>query len=120
MTEVETKTETAPPVPGPRWGLPAPEGVTHAWGARAIFHGGSSFELLWDRQGFHCPDEKSAKRLSAWLNRKGLAALRKRLKVEGLTTQDDAVVRLEFDGHVILASPRRSYGYLYIGAWVPA
>jgi hypothetical protein len=88
------------------------------WGARAIFTN-RFVDLLHDRQSWE-GEEKEKKALEKWLNKTGLPKIRK--LASSLDTRDHEEVRFEDDKHVIVANPRASYGYLYIGAWskVPA
>lgn len=74
--------------------------------------------LMWDRQGTGCVGdvtERERKALARWLNTKGLTALRKACVKQYVT--GDTMIVIERDGYTIAASPRCSYGYLYISAW---
>jgi hypothetical protein len=104
------------------------------WGARALYErnhdpltgkdydrrGRFTFALLWDRQQIEggTPEEREA--FSYWIDKKAMPALRKLVKAEcrtrdGLAPDSDREIAVELEGYRIVASPRRSYGYLYIG-----
>ena len=95
------------------------------WGARAIYQG-TIIDLLADRQSAVGSDEERAE-LELWLNgtRRGktpavkgaLVELRERVKVERPSTREAAVLVVERGGFRLEASPQRSYGYMYLGAW---
>jgi len=95
------------------WGLQPPEGVSVAWGARAIFEKGQ-IDLLWDRTST-MGDEKEVKKLGKWLNTKGLKGIRR--EVKNLQTNAEYTVIYKDDKYTIRANPRRSYGYLYLCAF---
>lgn len=128
----------------PEWGLaPSPRAVV-AWGARAIYKFGSRTErvrrkvpksnpprykfvekyvtgadidLLWDRQSMVGGTDKEREQLKRWLNSKGLKKLKKECEKRYLSGDADETVQVRDGDFVIMANPRRSYGYLYIGAW---
>lgn len=136
-----TDTTTTPPTPQLTlsWGLQPPPGVRLAWGARAIYslasndtvrRGGrvvrrasttAQIDLLWDRQEAvalpGADDEGSRKALARWLDKTGLPALRRLCRAEYLTGDSDDTVEVCRDGYVLRASPRSSYGYLYLVAY---
>lgn len=93
-----------------------PEAVTTAWGARMIFPN----DLVHDRQDMQ-GEERDA--LVRWLNdgplrwsRNHAHDLHQRYKISKEGSQK---VILYKDGRgVIVASPKSSYGYLYIAAWL--
>ena len=85
------------------------------WGARAIFTN-RVIDLLPDRMNTE-GEEAEIEKLCKWLNKTGLAKLRKLVKSEGIWPEDNRQVRYEDDKYVIVANPRESCGYLYIGAW---
>jgi cytoskeleton bundling-enhancing protein CbeA-like protein len=95
------------------WGLQPPEGVMACWGARAIFSRGT-IDLLPDRQGV-AGQQEDIKPLVSWLNSKGLPAMRKAVKALGADEHKEVKVRS--GGFTLVANPRASYGYLYMGAW---
>jgi len=93
---------------------PPQEGIAAAWGARAIFHT-PSIQLLPDRQSWSDSNPDARTRLQQWINEKGLLWLRNEAK--GLSPISSSVL-IHDDGDCHLeASPQRSGGYLYIGAW---
>jgi len=126
----------------PAWGFPPPsnENVLCAWGARAIYkfnfdrdHRGRReppmIDLLWDRQDFvphvDAPEVEVAlvrgkEKLQKWLNTKGLKKLATKCLKECITGDCGDVVAITDGDFGIIASPRQSYGYLYIGAWLIA
>jgi len=123
----------------PAWGMEPPVGAVAAWGARAIYTANRqsyaanytkrgtlrkrgreprfTVELLHDRMG-PAGDPALVKGLCAWLDKVGMPRLRKECDVKFVTP--DSNDRIEFtDGrYTLVASPRESYGYLYIGAWM--
>jgi cytoskeleton bundling-enhancing protein CbeA and related proteins len=105
-----------------------PETPKHIWwGARAIYKRNTNertsrkephtIELLWDRQQMEGGTDEERKKFSEWVNKKGLPALRKKLAEAYLTPSDDKEIKIELGGYVIVANPRRSFGYLYIGIY---
>lgn len=108
------------------WGLKPKEGEAKdgiSWGARAIYdNGASSFDILWDRQDWHglplghMPPPEMVK----WINEVGLPALRKLVKRERLGQDENLDLELHKDGWTMVCNPKRSFGYLYIGAWKDA
>lgn len=124
------------------WGLgdAVPDDVKLAWGARAIYsittrevrvkngrrlrHSQSetiaTIDLLYDRQGTAgtgTDDERKA--LAAWINNKGLPALKRWCERHYITPDcEEKFELLDGSSYALVASPRASYGYLYIAAWV--
>ena len=97
------------------WGLALPEGK-NGWGARAIYRDGT-IDLLHDRQGIR-GDSQELAALLTWLDEKALPTLRVMGKNEELPDPQEAdEVKIQGDGFILLANPRRSYGYLYLAAW---
>jgi hypothetical protein len=93
-----------------------PDEVKTAWGARWIFPA----DMIWDRQDLRGPE---ADRLKKWLNSGALrtaAAKAQRLSSNsGLTPDGDETVTLYEDAcGIIRGSPQRSFGYLYVAAWL--
>jgi hypothetical protein len=103
------------------WGLqPGPEDHVRPpiWGARAIYHEDSaSFDLLHDRQDCSDGTDEERAALVAWLDTHGLPALRAAVARERPSAAGREIIEIRQDGFVLRASPRRSYGYLYVGAW---
>jgi hypothetical protein len=84
------------------------------WGARAIYQG-TIIDLLADRQStVGTADERDA--LERWL-KGAIAEMREKVKAERPSTREATVLVIERDGYRLEASPQRSYGYLYLGAW---
>lgn len=122
----------------PAWGLTPPPGVKAAWGARTIYTENTKayeanhtkagtkrkrgrvpnffVELVWDRQGGAGRNE-DLQALLAWVDDVGLPAVKKLCDEQFITPESDAVVSFCDENFEINASPRSSYGYLYIGAW---
>lgn len=100
------------------FGIYPPRGATVAWGARAYytFKKEPKIDLLWDRQSVAGPEE-ARRALCAWVNATGLPLLEKELNERFVRTCDDVTVTVTEGGYTLTASPRRSYGYLYLGAW---
>lgn len=98
------------------WGIRPDEKPEPWWGARAIFKAPDGIDLLWDRQSFK-GSKDDGEAMNKWLNEKGLPGLKKVLKAEGVRGSEFREVCFESDGYKIVANPRESYGYLYIGAW---
>ncbi len=120
------------------WGITPPleAGATAAWGARAIYQlnrfqrdyrpkkGPGSREkpeatvdIVWDRKAA-AGDERALKQLCTWLDKKGLKRLRQLCHKQCLTQDSDDTITITDGKFTIVASPRGSYGYLYLGAWV--
>ena len=99
------------------WGISPPTERVLAWGARAIFKGYGDFDLLWDRMGMEGGTEEQRKQFGAWLDKKGIPALKELLKKECVGSSEDRSVSIQLDGWFITANPRMSCGYLYIGAF---
>lgn len=74
------------------------------------------FHLLPDRMDCE-GDEAETKALCAWLDKIGLPELRKRLCSEFVTPESHTIVAVDDGAYQLQASPRRSFGYLYLGAW---
>jgi hypothetical protein len=90
-----------------------------AWGARWIFPD----DVLWDRTAWAGLDTDDGKRLQKWLQKTALnkarATARRLADTRQLTPDSDQDVILFQDktGRV-MASPNRSYGYLYVVAYL--
>lgn len=123
------------------WGLrPPAEYVGVRWGARAIYklhsvteqhrqrYGGkyrnvskqktvAEIDILPDRQAMLDGTEEERQALAAWYNKTGARLLEKRCLAEYLTGDSDDSVTIDEGGYRLVASPRASYGYLYVGVW---
>jgi hypothetical protein len=90
------------------------------WGGRAIYRAPEGIDILWDRQQFNNTDntcKPDREDLWCWIRKKGLPRLRVQLKRQGISARDDVLVSVVDREYTIIANPRRSHGYLYIGAW---
>jgi hypothetical protein len=124
------------------WGRQPPEGVTLAWGARAIYKqgvgqtaikmpervlrgfrspdsgGAAIIDLLWDRQDWRGPQGPARKALAEWINTTGLPAIREACSPpNGLGPDESRVVSFTDGTRTIEASPNGSYGHLYLVAY---
>lgn len=97
------------------FGLSAPDNAACAWGARAIYKP-YEIDLLHDRQSWS-GEEAKIKKLQTWLNKVALPKLRKEVKREYLETNESREIVISDGKFQLIANPRSSYGYLYIGAW---
>jgi len=93
-----------------------PPEVETAWGARFIFPD----DVLWDRQDLRGPDKEE---LKIWLNQGALQKARakaRELAQSGRISQDlEETVVLHDDAlGTIVGNPQRSFGYLYVAAWL--
>jgi hypothetical protein len=113
-----------------QFGLGFRSEVAAWWSARAIYHDREYMvEILWDRQ---CSSEQNTtapgaipvlaneaaqKKLTKWLNlKKTTKALKKALEEEGVPRDGWDIVEIDDGDFFLIASPRASHGYLYIGA----
>jgi hypothetical protein len=106
-------------------GPPTPKRIW--WGARAIFERNHNkrrrtdptyvFSLLGDRQQMEGGTEQERKALAKWIENKARPALTKRLEEEGVEPSESQRIEMTLDGFEIVADPRGSHGYLYIGIW---
>jgi len=118
------------------WGLiKTVEGASAAWGARAIYTrdygslGGFgrpsvhvNVDVVSNRQSI-AGDEPAKRALAQWLARKrggAMALLVKRLKEDGVLPSEDREIAIDHGRFHLRANPRRSYGYVYITAWMDA
>jgi hypothetical protein len=127
------------------FGLPIPDGVrpVRAWGARAILRNEPekkpvkkkgrivgydtatkvTFDLLGDRSQYRGPDVTSAesKAFFKWIDKEAIPELLKAVDEACLGLDEDRPVSLGRTGttpkYMMIANPRKSYGYLYIVAW---
>lgn len=101
------------------WGISPPVAKPLAYGARAIFsrNGDITIDYVWDRQCMVGGTADERKAFGAWLDKVGTKTIRKLVKDYGIYPNDAARVSHTVDGVEIEFSPKRSYGYLYIGAW---
>ena len=90
-------------------------------GARTIWQGGRSWDILPDRQGWRATDEGALKRLSALLNGGILREAEKRLGALGNTwevspSRSDEVVLFEDARVRVVGNTNGSHGYFYVTA----
>jgi len=100
------------------WGLLPPATCTLAWGARAIFSPPAGIDLLPDRQSVR-GEGRERDALLRWVNRVGLKKLRQALNRDVLGIDSNRTIGLvdSEGGYRIEASPRVSFGYLYLLAY---
>ena len=102
-----------------------PNNAPAAWGARWIFPA----DMVWDRQGWHNPDSAEGAALRLWLNSKikrGDSPLQRagkearKLAAKFRMSQDGSDVHTLYEDEVgvIKGTPNRSYGYVYVAAWM--
>lgn len=92
------------------------------WGARAIIERDhrkltNRISLVWDRQSLVFDSDADKAKLVSTIN---AGALERFLRWAGdeFSSDESRTATVEFGGIVFAADPRRSYGYLYITAWV--
>lgn len=83
------------------------------WGARAILSNGY-VDVVWDRCQMVGGTDAERSALARWIDKVGMPAIRKLAKA--MTGDQDFEERFEQGGYFIVANPKRSHGYLYIGA----
>lgn len=108
------------------------------WGARAIYKSNGYIDIVHDRMAcnFH-PDIETMigmkdttddaarnerlsflqKALLSWVDDRGMPAMRRLLLESPLEIHSSAEVKVASYGFELVANPRRSFGYLYLGAW---
>lgn len=107
------------------FGIKPPTGKHIRWSARAIFERGNRadplslmrIDIVWDRQQMEGGTEQEREAFNQWIQVKGLPLLRKLVKLDRLEPSENREISLELDGYRLVADPKRSHGYLYIGAW---
>jgi len=107
-----------------RFGLGPPEGIETAWGARWIVDPEGRVDDVWDRTDVIGPDDRRGELLT-YLNehvgRTPQHTARELLRGGRLRWSDETTVTLYDDEIVtVVGNPRRSFGYLYVGAWFKA
>jgi hypothetical protein len=107
-----------------RFGLNPPAGVETAWGARWIIDPEGRVDEVWDRTDAIGPEDRR-RELLAYLNdhvgRAPHQAAGELLRSGALRWSDETTVTLYDDEVVtVVGNPRRSFGYLYVGAWFKA
>lgn len=112
--------EEVRPLEALKWGLSeaVPTTATAAWGARMIYPN----DLVNDRQ--HAVGEKpDIERLLAWLNHGALRDARIQLYEDdkaGKLSPSNTDTFTVYEDHegIVVASPRGSYGHVYVAAWL--
>lgn len=121
------------------FGLALPDGCIAAWGARAIYTENKAaykanhtqrgtikkrglvnyfnISYLWDRKA-QAGDEAVLSELLTWLDKEGLPRLLKECNEKHVTPNSETEIEFTEGRYHLKACPRRSYGYLYIAAWV--
>lgn len=104
------------------WGLLKEiDGASAAWGARAIYHAREAMlDFLRDRQSAG-GTETDRRKLAQWLAKKrggGLQLLTNKIKSERLVPSSNETIRIDHGRYHLWASPMRSYGYMYVTAWI--
>lgn len=105
------------------WGLKPKEGEAKDgvhWGARAIFDNRSKdIDLLWDRQSWYgLPlGQKAPDDFVEWLNEVGLPGLKRLVRAQRLEQDEDLDIEFSKGDFVVVCNPKKSFGYLYLGAW---
>jgi hypothetical protein len=107
-----------------RFGLNPPVGVETAWGARWIIDPEGRVDEVCDRTDVIGPEDRR-RELLAYLNdhvgRAPHQAAGELLRSGALRWSDETTVTLYDDEVVtVVGNPRRSFGYLYVGAWFKA
>jgi hypothetical protein len=90
--------------------------VLAAYGARTIFQR-SEIEFLRDRQQF-LGNEEQREALCNWINNKALPAMKTHIRENFWDQETDEIFTLNDWPFVLEASPKCSYGYLYISAYL--
>lgn len=76
-------------------------------------------QTLGDRQSYHGfdVDPDADRDFVGWLNLTGMREIKAKLEEALIEPDSEAVVSFDDGPRHIEASPQRSHGYLYIGAW---
>lgn len=99
------------------WGI-NPEGEKAiAYGARAIYNGPGTLDLLWDRQCMVGGEPGQREEFCKFLNEYGIPAIKDLTKKESLRGSEDRQLHTQLHGWHITVSPKGSCGYLYIGVF---
>jgi hypothetical protein len=106
----------------PWFGLQPPEDVpvVAAWGCRAILTGGVGkqyIDVLWDRKQLWTPDGADVVAFTDWLQAAVGPWLIANCNQSWIDPASSKRFELDAAPYHAVASPRASYGYLYVGAW---
>lgn len=99
------------------WGMHNDMNCRCCYGARAIYDTRGNIDLLCDRQAYE-GDQKDWKKMSRWLDKKAIKAMRKYFLKNDIPTSSEHEWRMDDGDFHIMANPRGSYGYMYIVAWM--
>jgi len=86
------------------------------WGARAIYDP-KNFEIGFLPDRIEVINPEKFEPLKEWLKRTGLAAIRARIHSAKLKESSNEELGYSEDGFTIKATPRGSYGYMYLVAY---
>ena len=136
ISHMDNATEPATVKTRPSWGYPVPaDAVGPIWGARAIYTSNRltesevytkrgtkrknrpmvfSIDIPWDRQEIVGGTEDEKRAMLKWFDATGRKLLLASCDARFVTPDCDEVVMIAKDGYQLEASPRGSYGYLYI------
>lgn len=70
-----------------------------------------------DRQGWSASHKDIRHELANWFNTVGIDTLKKHLDDAAIEPSGNEIVEFEKDGYHVMASPRASHGYLYVGCY---
>ena len=104
----------------PEFGIAPGSAKPLAYGARAIFKRDPKpyIDYVWDRQQLVGGTEEERKAFAAWMKRADFERIVREMVAEHDLYPSDAAQVVRFvDGIEIQISPKKSFGYLYIGAW---
>lgn len=109
------------------FGLPVPkatvEGMGGAparyWGARAILHSGRPpvIDIVPDRQQATAAEGLQTQPIVDWVNNTGLPRLKESAEFARLSPSSHETLEVRDKQFTLIASPRGSYGYLYLAAF---
>lgn len=89
------------------------------WGARGIYTPSQRWvlDIPMDRAQFTPDPGNNFSMLGKWVRETGYPQLLEKLKSHYLPVDSGEVITIKQRDYTLMASPQRSYGYLYIGAW---
>jgi hypothetical protein len=103
------------------FGLNPPDGVDTAWGARWIIGPDGWVDQVWDRTDAIGPDDRRHQLLGYLDDHVRDAPQQKARQLlergELRWSQDTTVTLYDDEVVTVVGNPRRSFGYLYVGAW---
>jgi len=98
------------------YGLRSLGGRSCWWGARAIWRGGRSIDIPETHQQTIGGTKAERDALASWVTAKGLALLLDQIELAGLSRSDHRLVMICDGSYCIMADPKGSSGFLYMGA----